>query len=255
MATSRWMEFAVQMTCQSCVSKVQHALESLSGLEDQEIKLATQQVLVLTAQSVQDVEAALLQTGLRVTLRGQSSTKQGQNFGCAVSIMSGDVQGVVRFTQISHEEVVVEGTIDGLAPGPHGLHIHEFGDISQGCASTGGHFNPFGLAHGAPDSETRHVGDLGNIVADASGRAKFLLSDRLVKVWDIIGRALVVHAHEDDLGLSDHPDSKTTGNAGSRVGCGIIARSAGVFENTKQYCACDGRTLWDESDLARSKQP
>eukprot|EP00042_Codosiga_hollandica_P027783 m.141119 g.141119 ORF g.141119 m.141119 type:complete len:171 (-) comp52590_c0_seq4:349-861(-) len=117
MATSRWMEFAVQMTCQSCVSKVQHALESLSGLEDQEIKLATQQVLVLTAQSVQDVEAALLQTGLRVTLRGQSSTKQGQNFGCAVSIMSGDVQGVVRFTQISREEVVVEGTIDGLAPG------------------------------------------------------------------------------------------------------------------------------------------
>lgn len=72
------------------------------------------------------------------------------------------------------------------------------------------------------------------------------MSDRKLKVWDTIGRAVVVHANADDLGRTDHPQSKTTGNAGDRVACGVIARSAGLFQNDKRVCNCTGNTLWEE---------
>ena len=84
---------------------------------------------------------------------------------------------------------MIEGTVDGLSPGLHGLAIHETGDTSQGCLSLGGHFNPRGSRHGSPDSQERHYGDLGNIMAGQDGRARFRLVDRVVEVWDVIGRA------------------------------------------------------------------
>lgn len=59
--------------------------------------------------------------------------------------------------------------IEGITPGLHGFHIHEKGDLSGGCKSAGGHYNPFGMTHGSRESEERHVGDLGNIEADENG--------------------------------------------------------------------------------------
>ncbi|KAH8054358.1 lipase [Aureococcus anophagefferens] len=58
---------------------------------------------------------------------------------------------------------VIEGSITGLAPGQHGIHVHIFGDFSQGLTSAGGIFNPFGKNHGAPDADERMTGDLGNL--------------------------------------------------------------------------------------------
>ena len=82
--------------------------------------------------------------------------------------------------------------------------MHQFGDTTNGCVSAGAHFNPHGKTHGAPDVEERHVGDLGNITAGDDGVAKVDLTDRLLKLNgpnSIVGRALVVHADPDDLGL------------------------------------------------------
>ena len=157
-------------------------------------------------------------------------------------------KGVIRMTQLDPEHCVIEGTVDGLTPGAHGLAVHETGDTSQGCASLGGHYNPRGARHGSPDmgADQRHAGDLGNIVAGEDGRARFRLVDKVIKVWDMIGRSVVVSAGQDDLGLGQSPQSPLDGNCGPGVACGVIARAAGVGENVKKICACDGVTIWDE---------
>lgn len=94
----------------------------------------------------------------------------------------------------------------------------------------------------------QHVGDLGNVIVDSDGRTVFRIIDPLLKVWDIIGRSIVITESEDDLGTGANTLSKVDGNSGERLACGIIARSAGLFENTKKICACDGLTLWDEKN-------
>lgn len=95
----------------------------------------------------------------------------------------------------------------------------------QGCTSAGPHFNPHGKTHGALADEERHVGDLGNIVAGEDGVAKFDFTDSQIKLngpLSIIGRTMVVHADPDDLGKGGVELSKTTGNAGARLSCGVI---------------------------------
>lgn len=62
----------------------------------------------------------------------------------------------------------LNGSVTGLKPGLHGFHIHEKGDLGNGCLASGAHFNPHKLMHGAPDDSNRHVGDLGNINAPVS---------------------------------------------------------------------------------------
>ena len=121
--------------------------------------------------------------------------------------------------------VTVHGSILGLAPGAHGMHVHGYGDLTQGCATLGEHFNPYNETHGGPGFSIRHVGDLGNIVADANGIATFTLEDDVISLAGanaILGRALVVHAAPDDLGLGNSSQSKINGNAGALVGCGVI---------------------------------
>lgn len=136
------------------------------------------------------------------------------------------VRGNVTLSQPScTEPVFIEVSVVGLTPGKHGFHIHEKGDLSDGCASTGGHYNPDKVSHGAPNDQVRHVGDLGNIVADEAGVAKTSFSDTVVSLYgsrSVLGRAIVVHAEADDLGKTNHPDSLKTGNAGGRVACGVI---------------------------------
>jgi len=95
--------------------------------------------------------------------------------------------------------------------------------------STGPHFNPKNLEHGAPEDEIRHAGDLGNVIAGGDGVAKVSLKDiqiPLAGANSIIGRAVVVHADIDDLGKGGHELSKSTGNAGGRIACGIIGIQA-----------------------------
>uniref|UniRef100_A0A1C8FST5 Superoxide dismutase [Cu-Zn] n=1 Tax=Botryllus schlosseri TaxID=30301 RepID=A0A1C8FST5_BOTSH len=142
----------------------------------------------------------------------------------AVCNLEGDVSGTIRFVQ-EGTDCVITGTVQGLTPGNHGFHIHEFGDRTEGCTSTGGHWNPTKVDHAGPDDNPRHFGDLGNITADANGKAEVNITDKLVTLhgeYSVIGRAVVVHAGEDDLGLGGFPDSKTTGHAGGRVACGVI---------------------------------
>lgn len=129
------------------------------------------------------------------------------------------------FKQTCTSPVKVSGEISGLTKGEHGFHVHEFGDNTNGCISAGAHFNPLKKTHGGPSSAERHVGDLGNVVANDAGVATVDMTDKLISLsgeHGIIGRTLVVHADIDDLGLGGHELSSTTGNAGARVACGVI---------------------------------
>jgi Cu-Zn family superoxide dismutase len=111
----------------------------------------------------------------------------------------------------------VRGEIGGLKPGLHGFHIHEFGDLSSpdGTAA-GGHFNPEGHEHGGPEQAQRHAGDLGNIRANEQGVAQIDITVPGLQLESVLGRAIVVHADPDDL------KSQPSGNAGARIGLGII---------------------------------
>ncbi|CDW80608.1 superoxide dismutase [Stylonychia lemnae] len=140
-----------------------------------------------------------------------------------------NARGYVKLTQSSVLGVQLTGQISGLTPnGQHGFHIHEYGDLSNGCTSLGGHYNPFAHDHGAPEQTHNHVGDLGNIQADSQGVSNFDFMDKkihLVGPFSIIGRSCQVHLLADDMGLGGTADSLKTGSAGARVGCGVIGRS------------------------------
>ncbi|XP_046563197.1 uncharacterized protein LOC124272093 isoform X2 [Haliotis rubra] len=85
----------------------------------------------------------------------------------------------------------------------HGFHVHEFGDFSNGCTSSSGHFNPSGAAHGGHDAKTRHAGDWGNISCDDAGEVHTNMTDRYCDLYgprSIIGRGLVIHETADHLG-------------------------------------------------------
>ncbi|CAK9238454.1 unnamed protein product [Sphagnum troendelagicum] len=149
----------------------------------------------------------------------------------AVLVGTAGVSGVVHFQQEGEGPTTVTGKVEGLKPGKHGFHVHALGDTTNGCLSTGPHFNPNSAEHGAPEDTIRHAGDLGNVTAGEDGvdiPFCFGIVDQipLIGANSIIGRAVVVHADPDDLGKGGHELSKSTGNAGGRLACGVIGFQA-----------------------------
>ena len=134
------------------------------------------------------------------------------------SFEGGDIKGNIIFTKVA-DGVQIVANVEGLTPGKHGFHVHEFGDCSGDGAATGAHFNPTHSKHGGPDSPERHVGDLGNIVADQDGRAHYERIDKLIVLEgqnSVIGRSIVIHADADDY------TTQPTGNSGKKIACGVI---------------------------------
>ena len=138
-----------------------------------------------------------------------------------ISVNNNGIHGNVLFTKsASSKKLKIEYEIHGLTDGKHGFHIHEYGDLTDGCKSACSHFNPFGKTHG------NHAGDLGNIISK-NGIAKGVIYSKILSIdfndiTCIVGRMIIVHKDEDDLGLGDNEESLITGNAGERVACGVI---------------------------------
>jgi superoxide dismutase, Cu-Zn family len=131
-----------------------------------------------------------------------------------------NVAGTVTFSEQSGKVRVV-AVVTGLAPGSHGFHVHEKGDCSApDGTSAGGHFNPGGHAHGDPQKDPHHAGDMPMLVADASGKAEVKFDMAGVTLasgpTSLAGKAVIVHADPDDL------KTQPTGNSGARVACGVI---------------------------------
>ncbi|GAU99963.1 SOD_CuZN12 [Ramazzottius varieornatus] len=110
--------------------------------------------------------------------------------------------------------------------------IRRAGDLSSGCQSISGHFNPFNLVHGSPSDTFRHAGDLGNLQANELGRANFTRWDSTLSLsgpFSVLGRAVALHERPDDLGHGDNVASKLTGNTGNRIACGVIGLMSTVL--------------------------
>ena len=138
---------------------------------------------------------------------------------CDLASTSGSrVTGRATF-RLEGGRMIIEADVDGLTPGRHGIHIHEFGDCGNNAKSAGGHFNPSGQKHGPGMLMDSHAGDLGNLVADANGHAHAVLETEHLSFMGgtkVIGLSLVVHADPDDF------VSQPAGNSGERVACGVI---------------------------------
>lgn len=145
----------------------------------------------------------------------------------ATAVISGTkegsaVSGTATFTD-SPEGLRVVIQVSGVSPGQHGLHIHQYGRCEDDGKAAGGHYNPEGVKHGflPTDGFTQaHAGDFGNIDirADGGGVLELTLPDLRVSggAHAVGGRSLVLHEQVDDFG-------QPTGNAGGRIGCGVIA--------------------------------
>ncbi|KAM4854261.1 extracellular superoxide dismutase [Cu-Zn] isoform 1-T2 [Thomomys bottae] len=136
------------------------------------------------------------------------------------------VTGLILFRQLAPgAKLDAFFNLEGFPAEPNrssrAIHVHQFGDLSQGCESTGPHYNPLAVAH--PD----HPGDFGNF-AVRDGRLwkhRVGLDASLAGPHSIVGRAVVVHAGEDDLGLGGNQASLENGNAGRRLACCVVGTS------------------------------
>ncbi|KAJ0265536.1 Superoxide dismutase [Hirschfeldia incana] len=146
----------------------------------------------------------------------------------AVSEFKGpNIFGVVRFVQISMENVEIEASFGGLSPGKHSWCINEYGDLTKGAASTGNIYNPLQ----DDQTATQPPGDLGTLEADQNGEALCTVKKENMKVTDLIGRAVVVYETED--------------KSIEGITAAVVARSGEVGESCKKLCSCDGTTIWE----------
>lgn len=137
----------------------------------------------------------------------------------------GDPIGQVTVTG-SKYGVVFTPSLQGLSPGAHGFHLHENGSCEPkekdgkmvAAGAAGAHYDPAGTkAHGTPWGEG-HLGDLPALYAEASGSAAQPVMAPRLKLKDLKGRAIMVHAGGDNH--SDQPSA--LGGGGARVACGVI---------------------------------
>lgn len=134
--------------------------------------------------------------------------------------------------QVSDGHTLVDLTLRGVSPGTYHATVRETGDISHGAASTGGIWEAIKALGGF--NQPRGV--FGKVEVGQSGRGSVLL-DRPVSIWEIIGRSMVVSKQQEE-GPFQTEDPHTL--------VGVIARSAGVWDNDKTVCSCSGKTVWEE---------
>jgi len=154
--------------------------------------------------------------------------------------------------------ITVAIRLHGLLPGFHGIHIHEYGDLSQDntnrdtsekkqecCENVCLHYNPTRAQHGSfrLHGLNCHAGDLcNNVLANKQGDATYVFQyipghNKMFEIEDILGRSIVVHANKDDLGVNreEDPDgSGKTGNAGAKLACAVIGRMKSLLTQQQE---------------------
>lgn len=149
------------------------------------------------------------------------------------------IRGLARMVQVSSNMTLIDLTINGLSPGLYWATVRETGDISAGAASTGGIWEAL-KSRVFGREEPRGV--LGSVLVNEKGKGNVFL-DQPVAVWELIGRSMVVSKTKEGPFRRDDPDTIV----------GVIARSAGVWDNEKMVCSCSGKNVWEERKEQVSK--
>ncbi len=168
------------------------------------------------------IAATVLLVATAVPAANHQGPTGGREAVAAIESRSGStVAGTVAFASAAGK-VTMTVALTGLTPGPHAIHLHEKGDCSDPEAkSAGPHWNPTGSQHGQWGVGAYHLGDIGNLVADAAGKATMTFATDAWSIGggassDVVGRSVVIHDKVDDF------HTQPTGNAGGRIGCGVI---------------------------------
>lgn len=157
---------------------------------------------------------------LSACTQGNESTKKVEMYNG-----SGDLVGSATFSE-QPDGVKIKIKVEGLSPGFHGVHIHEF-PVCEGpdFKSAGNHFNPEGKEHGLMHPKGSHVGDLPNIEADSSGivEIELIASDATLREGKMTilqneGTSLIIKQEQDD-GVS-----QPGGDSGVREVCGVLKK-------------------------------
>ena len=187
--------------------------------------------------------AAGMGAGLGVVVYRIARKRNATRLVC--QIQGSGISGTIACTPADGgARVLAECDLRGVPQGLHGLHVHRHGSTT--CADTCDHYNPDHQHHGGPLGPHRHRGDFGNVAADAHGRCTtVVLAD--VTLGELEGRSFVLHAEPDDLGLGDDPGSKTTGNAGKRLACGILLAVKGLKSPNGWVGACHADPIVESS--------
>jgi copper chaperone for superoxide dismutase len=199
---------------------------------------------------------AIQGTGRDAILRGSGATNSAavsilETFhhpdtnGHGVDQQSGEdsdryVRGLARMVQVSPTATLVDLTLRGLPAGSYLATIREYGDLKDGAASTGPVWDGRATASEEIAKYQSKVGPRGGlctISVGANGRGSAFI-DRPFQVWEVVGHALVVSK-------SDEGQGQSLANTEDTV-VGVIARSAGMWDNDKTVCSCTGKTLWEE---------
>lgn len=150
--------------------------------------------------------------------------------------------------QVSSGLTIFDLTINGLSPGRYWATIRETGDVSRGPESTGGVWEAVKdlkekqQQGSSSSSGSDPRGVVGSVDVDENGKGNVFL-DRPIAVWEMIGRSMVVSRQREGPFSIDDEDTIV----------GVVARSAGVWDNEKMVCSCSGKNVWEERKEQRSR--
>ncbi|KAL2891460.1 Superoxide dismutase 1 copper chaperone [Ceratocystis lukuohia] len=225
------------MVCEACVKSVSESIYNLGGITNVNANLKDQQVLVEGTAAPSAIVSAIQATGRDAILRGSGASDicilESFETEAATQPVPEDgrrreVRGLARMVQGSSSALVIDLTIHGVEPGLYRATIREYGDLEAGVSSTG-------LVWGSKENPDAPRGFISTVTVDESGKGAVYV-DKPLQVWELIGHAMV---------LTRQGEEKVLENDANTV-VGVIARSAGMWDNDKMVCSCTGKTLWEE---------